>query len=77
MVQVFDPTDGNMTPCTESLRYSNYAIKNCGFNNGGRCLYICLLSSYCFSYYKFSYDLLPTVARHTTAVMTRLHHYHK
>ena len=37
MVQVFDPTDGNMTPCTESLRYSNYAIKNCGFKNGGRC----------------------------------------
>lgn len=37
MVQVFDPTDGNMTPCTESLRYSNYVIKNCGFNNGGRC----------------------------------------
>ena len=40
MVQVFDPTDGNMTPCTESLRYSNYAIKNCGFNNVGRCLHL-------------------------------------
>ena len=34
MVQVFDPTDGNMTPCTESLRYSNYAIRNCGLKMG-------------------------------------------
>ena len=24
MVQVFDPTEGNMTPCTESLRYLSY-----------------------------------------------------
>ena len=38
MVQVFDPTDGNMTPCTESLRYANYAIKNCGSEMVGSCL---------------------------------------
>ena len=40
MVQVFDPTDGNMTPCTESLRYLNYAIKNSGIimGDGVSCL---------------------------------------
>ena len=34
MVQVFDPTDGNMTPCTEPLRYLSYAIKIVGLKWG-------------------------------------------
>ena len=33
MVQVFDPTEGNMTPCTESLRYSSY-VKSVGLKMG-------------------------------------------
>ena len=33
MVQVFDPTDGNMTPCTESLRYPSY-VRSCGLKWG-------------------------------------------
>lgn len=50
MVQVFDPTDGNMTPCTESLRYFNYVIKNCGLYKWGKvsCIYFIV-----FSYYEF------------------------